>query len=98
ASLALARSAACASRSACRCSTAGSLRPGLARNFSRMLFLASCAAFCRSAKLGSLNPLIERALLLSWFVVRLLTVMRSRECQTQAEAQAIGSGVQPPGP
>src|SRR5258708_28274082 len=34
-----------------------------------MLCLASCAAFCRSAKLGSLNPLIERALSLSWFGV-----------------------------
>jgi hypothetical protein len=27
-----------------------------------MFFLASCAAFCRSAKLGSLNPLIDQAL------------------------------------
>jgi hypothetical protein len=35
-----------------------------------MFFLASWAAFCRSAKLGSLNPLIERALSLSWFAVR----------------------------
>jgi hypothetical protein len=32
----------------------------------RMFFLASCAAFCRSAKPGSLNPLIDNALSLSW--------------------------------
>ena len=55
-----------ASRSAWRCFTAGSSSPGLARNLFRMSFRASCAAFWRSAKLGSLNPLIEKALLLSW--------------------------------
>jgi hypothetical protein len=33
-----------------------------------MFCLACCAAFCRSAKLGSLNPLIETALLLSLYV------------------------------
>ena len=38
--------------------------------------LASCAAFCRSAKLGSLNPLIDRALSLSWLVVRRSAVAR----------------------
>jgi hypothetical protein len=62
-----------------------------------MFCLASCAAFCRSAKLGSLNPLIERALSLSlaW-------------CETVGFAgrvdAALGafprseSGVQPRGP
>src|ERR1700744_4386231 len=69
ASLALARAAACASRSACRAFTAGSSGPGWALNLFRISFLACFAAFWRSAKLGSLNPLIDEALLLSWFVV-----------------------------
>ena len=48
----------------------GIVETRLARNLFRMFCLASCAAFCRSAKLGSLNPLIERALSLSLFGVR----------------------------
>ena len=49
-------------------SSAGSSGPGAARNLLRMSFRACCAAFWRSAKLGSLKPLIEEALLLSWLV------------------------------
>ena len=65
ASLALARAAAWASRSAWRRFTSGSSGPGLARNLFKMSCRACIAAFWRSAKFGSLNPLIDEALSLS---------------------------------
>jgi hypothetical protein len=57
-----------------------------------MFCLASCAAFCRSAKLGSLNPLIERALSLSVLVVGRL-VWRSRVCKIKNEVFARSAAV-----
>src|SRR3982751_3636077 len=65
-----------------------------------MLCLASCAAFCRSAKLGSLNPLIERALSLSWLVVDDVVMGRRFAGRVSAgkDPCAVGRGVHPPGP
>ena len=65
ASFALARAAAWASRSAWRRFTSGSSGPGWARNLFKMSCRACIAAFWRSAKFGSLNPLIDEALSLS---------------------------------
>jgi hypothetical protein len=51
----------------------------------RTFCLACCAAFWRSAKLGSLNPLIDEALLLSWFGVGAIAL-------TQTSAAASDAG------
>ena len=58
AAFASARLAARASRSARFATTAGSSGPGCDLNLFKRFLRASCAAFCRSEKPGSLNPLI----------------------------------------
>src|SRR5262249_59331845 len=51
-----------ASRSARRLATSGSSSDAWARNLFKRFCFACCAAFWRSDQLGSLKPLIERAL------------------------------------
>ena len=57
-----------------------------------MLFLASCAAFCRSAKPGSLNPLIDGP---CRFRVRCEVIGSAGAASAIAAARRIGERVQP---
>ncbi len=68
----------------------GIVGPGWARNLFKMSFFACCAAFCRSAKPGSLNPLIDVALCLSSLALCLAFGCRAAE----SWAHAFGSDVQ----